>query len=162
MTRDGLPDCLYYLLTRASLVATSFLKKDLAAAGVGHVKPAFLGVLLVLWEEDGLQAVEVARRAGLEPSTTTGLLDRLEQLQLLERRADPEDRRAVRIHLTRTAARLEKTVRAVVDLALAKAGQGIRPRDLEVCRRVLQQFLTNSLAGVDSKSATKSASKVSP
>lgn len=146
MTRESFPDCLYYLLTRASLVATSLLKKDLAAAGVGHVKPAFLAVLLVLWEADGLQAAEVARLAGLEPSTTTGLLDRLEQLKLLERRADPEDRRAVRIYLTRGAAKLEKTVRSVVDLALLKAGEGIAPRDLEVARSVLKQFLTNSLS----------------
>lgn len=146
MTRDSLPDCLYYLLTRASLVATSMLKKDLAAAGVGHVKPAFLAVLLVLWEADGLQAAEVARLAGLEPSTTTGLLDRLEQLKLLERRADPEDRRAVRIYLTRAAAKLEKTVRSVVDLALVKAGEGIDPRDLKVARSVLKQFLVNSLS----------------
>lgn len=146
MTSDALPDCLYYLLTRTSLVATSVLKKDLAAAGVGQVKPAFLGVLLVLWEADGLQAAEVARRAGLEPSTTTGLLDRLEELELLERRADPEDRRAVRIHLTRAAVRLEKTVRSVVDRVLAKAGEGIDPRDLEVSRKVLKQFLTNSLS----------------
>ena len=146
MTRDALPDCLYYLLTRASVVATSLLKKDLAAAGVGHVKPAFLAVLLVLWEEDGLQAAEVARRAGLEPSTITGLLDRLEQLQLVERQADPEDRRAVRIHLTRAAAKLEKTVRSVVDLVLVKAGEGIDPRDLEISRSVLKRFLTNSLS----------------
>jgi DNA-binding MarR family transcriptional regulator len=146
MTQDALPDCLYYLLTRASLVATALLKTDLAAAGVEQVKPAFLGVLLVLWEADGLQAAEVARRAGLEPSTTTGLLDRLAELGLVERRADPTDRRAVRIHLTRPAARLEKTVRAVVDQALARAAEGIAPRELEIARKVLKQFLTNALS----------------
>jgi len=146
MTREALPDCLYYLLTSASLTATSLLKKDLAAAGVGHVKPAFLGVLLVLWEADGLQAAEVARRAGLEPSTTTGLLDRLERLELVERRADAQDRRAVRIHLTRAAVSLEWTVRSVVDLSLVKAGEGIDPRDLEISRKVLKQFLINSLS----------------
>jgi MarR family transcriptional regulator, organic hydroperoxide resistance regulator len=147
MTRDSLPDCLYYLLMRASLVATSVLKKDRAVAGVGQVKPAFLGVLLVLWESDGLQAAEVARRAGLEPSTTTGLLDRLEKLELVERRADPDDRRAVRIHLAAGAQSLEKKVRSVVNRVLAKAGEGIDPRDLEVTRKVLKQILMNSLSG---------------
>jgi DNA-binding MarR family transcriptional regulator len=88
----------------------------------------------------------VARRAGLEPSTTTGLLDRLEELGLVERRADPMDRRAVRIHLTRPAARLGKTVRAVVDQALARAAEGIAPRELEIARKVLKQFLANALS----------------
>jgi DNA-binding MarR family transcriptional regulator len=145
MTTSSLPDCLYYLVTRASMLATSMLKKDLSDAGVGHVKPAFLGVLVVLWQEDGLQAADVARRGGLEPSTTTGLLDRLEAQGLIERRADPADRRAVRIHLTRDGKRLERTVRGVVDMALARAAEGIPAKDVETTRCVLKRFLQNAL-----------------
>ena len=147
MPKSILPDCLYYLVTRASLVATTLLKKDLGEAGVGHVKPAYLGVLMVLWQQDGLQAADVARRGGLEPSTTTGLLDRLETLGFVERRSDPEDRRAIRIHLTEEGKQLETTVRAVVDATLVRASHGIALGDLDTARRVLKTFLTNSMKG---------------
>lgn len=147
MPKSSPPDCLYYLVTRASLMATTALKKDLLKAGVGHVKPAFLGVLLVLWQEDGLQAAELARRAGLEPSTMTGLLDKLEKQKLIERRADPDDRRAVRIHLTKDGCRLERTVRAVVDMALERALEGIDAGELETVRQVLRKLLHNTLSG---------------
>jgi len=71
-------ECPYYLITRASLACTARLKEALAAAGVGNIRPAYLGVLMSLWSDDGLRAVELGRRAGLEPSTMTGLLDRME------------------------------------------------------------------------------------
>ncbi|MFH2009768.1 MAG: MarR family transcriptional regulator [bacterium] len=150
MTTESLPDCLYYLVTRASLVATTLLKKGLATANVEHVKPGYLGLLMALWQQDGLQAAEAARLAGLEPSTTTGLLDRLERLGMVERRTDPGDRRAVRIHLTQEGRRLEPAVRAVVDAALARAAEGIAPKDLETTRCVLRKFLLNAAAATRS------------
>ena len=94
------PDCPYYLISRATLAVTSHLKKGFANEGIGTIKPAYLGVLLSLWDEDGLKANELGKRAGLEPSTMTGLLDRMERDGLVKREPDPNDRRAHRIHLT--------------------------------------------------------------
>ena len=82
-------DCPYYLISRVTLVVTSALKKGFTEAGVTAVKPAYLGVLLTLWREDGLKVIDLGRKAGLEPSTMTGLLDRMERDTLLYREADP-------------------------------------------------------------------------
>lgn len=49
---------------------------------------------------DGVSQTELAARAGLDTSSLVRLLDRLEQRGLVERRVDPTDRRARRIHLT--------------------------------------------------------------
>ena len=95
-----LTDCPYYLISRATLVVTAALRRGMAEAGVGHVRPAYVGVLMSLWRDDGLKVGELGRRAGLEPSTMTGLLDRMERDGLLERGPDPTDRRALRILLT--------------------------------------------------------------
>jgi DNA-binding MarR family transcriptional regulator len=76
-----------------TLVVTSALKEGLASAGVGDVKPAYLGALFALWKEDGLKVVELGRRSGLETSSMTGLIDRMERDGLLERRDDASDRR---------------------------------------------------------------------
>jgi len=42
-------------------------------------------------------AGEIARRTGLSSGAVTGLIDRLERLGLVERAADPADRRKVRV-----------------------------------------------------------------
>jgi DNA-binding MarR family transcriptional regulator len=136
-------DCFYYLISRATLLATSVLKKEFEAAGVPQVRPAYLGVLLSLWNQDGLGAVELGRRAGLEPSSMTGLLDRMERDDLIRREADPRDRRAQRICLTRTGKRSQHKVLAVVDDTLAKGSQGISDDEVSRTKEILRNFLAN-------------------
>ena len=108
-------DCPYYLISRATLVATAALKRALADAGVGQIRPAYLGVLMSLWKKDGLKMVDLGRRAGLEPSTMTGLLDRMERDDLVVRVPDPDDRRAYRIQLTELGRHVEEPVHRVVE-----------------------------------------------
>jgi MarR family transcriptional regulator, organic hydroperoxide resistance regulator len=81
-------ECPLYLVSRLSLVITSALKKRLNEAGLGHVKPAYLWAMLSLWVDDGLKVTDIARRAGLDTSTMTGLLDRMERDGLVARTAE--------------------------------------------------------------------------
>lgn len=50
--------------------------------------------------EDGLRLSELSARAGMTPQSMGQLVDELEDLGYVERRPDPSDRRAKRIHLT--------------------------------------------------------------
>ena len=136
-------DCFYYLISRVTLVATSLLKKELTAAEVERVKPAYLGVLMTLWNRDGLGAVDLGRHAGLEPSTMTGLLDRMERDGIVVRQADPSDRRAQRICLTEAGKQFRQPVLAVVERTLAKASRGLSEEELSGAKKVLRRFLTN-------------------
>lgn len=137
------PDCPYYLISRATLAVTSQLKKGFAAAGLLTLKPAYLGVLLCLWIEDRLQGNELGKRAGLEPSTMTGLLDRMEKDGLVKREPDPNDRRANRIHLTQAGIDAEAAVSAAVSGTLEKILNTITEKDLETTRNVLRTILLN-------------------
>lgn len=136
-------DCFYYLVSRVTLMTTSVLKRELAVAGVDTVTPAYLGVLMALWNEDGLNVVELGRRAGLEPSTMTGLLDRLERDGIVARQPDPADRRAQRIALTAEGRRLRKPVLEAVERTLGKATRGFSQKQLTMGREFLRGFLAN-------------------
>ncbi|MDP3940035.1 MAG: MarR family transcriptional regulator [Deltaproteobacteria bacterium] len=136
-------DCFYYLISRATLVATSVLKMEFEAAGVPEVRPAYLGVLLTLWNEDRLGSLELGRRAGLEPSSMTSLVDRMERDELIRREADPGDRRAQRICLTPTGKRCQQKVLEVVDCTLAKGTRGVSSKEISRTKEILQHFLTN-------------------
>ncbi len=137
-------DCPYYLISRVTLQVTSALKKGLSSAGVSQVKPAYLGVLMFLWQEDGVKVIDLARRAGLEPSTMTGLLDRMVRDGLLYRAADPNDRRAQRIYLTDDGHDVQKPVSEVVNRIISRVFEGVSIEDLIVTKDVLRKVLENA------------------
>jgi len=56
-------------------------------------------VLMRIDRNEGLKQSELAEMLDLQPITLTRLLDRLADNGLIERRADPNDRRANRLHL---------------------------------------------------------------
>ena len=137
------PDCPYYLISRATLAVTSHLKKGFINEGVSTIKPAYLGVLLALWDEDGLKANELGKRAGLEPSTMTGLLDRMEKDALVKREPDPNDRRANRIVLTKAGVDVEVASTKVLSDTLDKVFSSISKKDIETTKNVLHTILLN-------------------
>lgn len=57
-------------------------------------------ILFALLEQDGQNVKDLASRLSLDSPAITGLLDRLEKEDLVERRSDPDDRRALRVYLT--------------------------------------------------------------
>lgn len=149
-------DCPYYLITRASLSLTALLKKELVNSGVADVKPAYLGVLMCLWtgdvmdevlakfgSEDGVRLNELGRCAGLEPSSMTGLIDRMEKDGLLYRSNDPKDRRAQRVNLTEKGLGIRDRVFDAVNKMLSDAFAGIENEQFETAKKVMRKILIN-------------------
>jgi DNA-binding MarR family transcriptional regulator len=57
-------------------------------------------VLKILERQEGLNQGQLAELLEVEPITCCRMIDRLEESGLVERRRDPADRRAWRLHLT--------------------------------------------------------------
>lgn len=57
-------------------------------------------ILFSLLEQEGLNIKALGKKLNLDNSAMTGLVDRLEKENLVERRDDPEDRRAYLIFFT--------------------------------------------------------------
>jgi DNA-binding MarR family transcriptional regulator len=110
MTRD----CIFFQLAKAHQTASRFWKDRLAPL---HLTTAQATVLAFLSEEDGITSAELGKRIQLDSATLTGLINRLEAVNLVARLKDREDRRAVRVCLTPRGRGLG---RQVVDLT-AKA-----------------------------------------
>ncbi len=58
------------------------------------------GVLILLAETDGLTIGAISQKRRVDAPTITGIVSRLEQSGLLERRHDRQDRRVVKVYLT--------------------------------------------------------------
>jgi DNA-binding MarR family transcriptional regulator len=69
--------------------------------------PSQLFLLRQLWFEDGLPLRDLGVRAQLDATSTTWLVDQLEQTGLVERRRNDTDRRIVRVWLTEAGRKCE-------------------------------------------------------
>jgi len=70
-------------------------------AGFSDIRRSHGSVMEQLTHDDGLRLSQLAARAGMTAQSMGELVDDLERLGYVERRADPADRRAKRIFLAR-------------------------------------------------------------
>jgi DNA-binding MarR family transcriptional regulator len=94
---EGAP--LQALMLSATRLMGAYGQESVRAAGL-KLSLAGLGVLRILMGEDGLKASEVADRAWSSPGTLTSVVNTLVRDGFVERRADPADRRVVRLYIT--------------------------------------------------------------
>ena len=107
-----LEDCISFLLGKAYQQVNQAARQQLAPHGVTPIQYA---VLAILWEQDGQSGAELGERLQLDSATVTGVLDRLGNAGLIERRPDDQDRRVSRIFLTPQAQALEAPLNRVAD-----------------------------------------------
>jgi MarR family transcriptional regulator for hemolysin len=115
-------------------------------------------VLARVERSQGLKQCELADTLDLQPITLTRLIDRLCDGGLIERRSDPDDRRAKRLYLT-PAARpvLDGLTRLGQDL-MATVLAGIEPAAVEQLLAHLLTLKTN-LRGAIAKRANETAAE---
>jgi DNA-binding MarR family transcriptional regulator len=116
---------------------------DRRAVGLG-VTRAQWKVLFKLSRQPGLRQIELADLLDIEPITLSRIVDRREEGGLVERVADPADRRAWRLHVTARAQPLVAKLRALADEMTSHAFAGIDPRHIEIMRQVLGRVRENA------------------
>jgi DNA-binding MarR family transcriptional regulator len=118
---------------------------DRRAVGMG-VTRAQWKVLFKLSRLPGLRQIELADMLDIEPITLSRIVDRLEEAELVERSADPADRRAWRLNVTAKAQPLIEKLHALAAELAAEAFGGIDSKDVEIARRVLGRVRENLCA----------------
>ncbi|MDB5456011.1 MAG: MarR family transcriptional regulator [Caulobacter sp.] len=89
---------LVFLLNAGHRRVQRWIEAKMAAKG--GLTAAQSGALFFLGQKDGALIGEAAEALDLAPSAMTGLIDRMARAELVERRPDPKDGRALRLHLT--------------------------------------------------------------
>ena len=135
-------DDLGYLLAKASQRWNDLLSEGFVREGYPDVRPSYGSVLLPLFEEDGLQMGELARRSGLSKQTMTSLVRRVERAGLVEAGPDPADGRATLIFLTERARELEPVAARVLDQLHALARAQLTPAALRRVEKSLRELVT--------------------
>jgi DNA-binding MarR family transcriptional regulator len=126
------------LLHDASLVADRLFQ----AYGLRFVTPRQLAVLLVVAEDEGINATIVTERTGIDRTTTGQVVQRLARSGLLRKRRHRQDARALTLRLTEEGRQIlavaEPVARNVDEVLLAALPPARREPFLRALRTVVR------------------------
>lgn len=133
-------DTLHVLLAQICRLKHARVQALLEALGLYEGQPAMLHTL---WEQEGLTHTELARRLRVQPATITKMITRMEKTGFVERRPDPEDRRASRVYLTEAGRDVQAEVRQIWRTLEQEAFGSFSPEERILLRRFLVQIREN-------------------
>lgn len=115
---------------------------DARARRIG-VSRAQWQVLFALSRNEGINQAGLAEALDVETITVGRMVDRLADAGLVERHADPADRRAWRLHLTDRAHPILEELRAVGEIVMAEALAGFSAAELDSLGALLTRLRAN-------------------
>jgi DNA-binding MarR family transcriptional regulator len=100
-------------------------------------------VLKRLWQQEGRSQVELQDLLGLDRATVAGLVQRMTNLGLIVRRADPNDKRIQRVFLTERGSALREVTLSLEQEVNADALKGFSDDERLFMLRLLARALRN-------------------
>ena len=100
-------------------------------------------MLKQLWRQEGRSQVELQDLLGLDGATVTGLVQRMTQLGLIQRRPDPSDKRVQRVFLTERGRALKQITAVFEEEVNAHALAGFSADERTFFLRLLTRALQN-------------------
>lgn len=100
-------------------------------------------VLAYLSKNEGINQSGLAELLDVEPITLARIVDKLQTLKLVERHADPADRRVWNLRLTAAAREKLQRARKIGDATRAEALVGVSAADRQQLLKTLQILRTN-------------------
>lgn len=115
---------------------------DARVRDIGVTRPQWQ-VLTTLRRHEGINQGGLAEQLDVEPITVCRMVDRLQDAALVERRADPADRRSWRLFLTPRAEALLDQLRPIAERLFEEALDGIAEPDRAALQAMLERIRDN-------------------
>ncbi|HOK06585.1 MAG TPA: MarR family transcriptional regulator [Syntrophales bacterium] len=132
-------DRLIFLLFTAQNKLRTYINAALAAAEA-KVTIVQAGILFLLKERDGRTMSDLSQYLGVDNSTLTGLVDRLERAGLVVRRPSPSDRRALIVEITPAGREEAQRAKGVIRPINEAIKEGFAPEEIAAFKAVLGAF----------------------
>jgi DNA-binding MarR family transcriptional regulator len=131
-----------YWINRLSFMLRTEVQQRLEDAGHDLAAEEW-ALLMVLWRDGPLPMGRLAAVTLRDRTTVTRLVDRLVAKSLLLRSQDREDRRQVIVALSDLGRSIQASVVGAVAPLVAKATEGVAPKDVEKVLSVLRKMTEN-------------------
>ncbi len=138
-----LKECINFLLTTAQHTVFQYLSQRLAPY---DITPSQYGILNCLWINDGTCLPrQIAELLFLETSTVSGILDRMQKKDLIDRVINPENRREILVMITPKGEALKTPVLKIIDEVNEEVLKDFSPKETEFIRKSLRQIAEKAL-----------------
>jgi|GEM_PF-1200658 len=107
------------------------------------ITPEQVGILTILWDEDGLSQHDIARRSIKDAPSTARLISRLIDHGFVKCVTDREDRRCNNVFLTEKGRKLEKPAKSIMPEYNSMIYGGISNNRKEELLEILQRMYNN-------------------
>ncbi len=97
-------------------------------------------VLILLMENGSMRISDISQKMGLSNSTTSGIIDRLENMDLVKRKRIKSDRRVVEVYITETSKRFASGFEKRMDQSLMELFSKATEKDIEDIVKGLEKF----------------------
>jgi DNA-binding MarR family transcriptional regulator len=108
------------------------------------ITPPQWGALSLLLVHDGMTIGAMGQKRGVDAPAATGIIMRLEQNGLVERRHDREDRRLVKVYLTEEGRDISHTLVSSVEHFEQSMKRGFSESEMDRFLAQLQQLIANA------------------
>ncbi|MEB3358539.1 MAG: MarR family transcriptional regulator [Synechococcales bacterium] len=136
------PQSLGYRIKLLSQLLSRKLQEELQPYGL---TPFHWVVLCCLWEQDGLSTSALGEKLRQVGGTLTGVIDRMEERDLVRRERDACDRRIWRIWLTEAGRHLEEVLPAHAHAIRAQTLQGFSEAEQRLFSDWVDRAIVNLL-----------------
>ncbi|MCB0584672.1 MAG: MarR family transcriptional regulator [Phaeodactylibacter sp.] len=132
-------DSLVFLTNRVGRLLANRIRLLSGMENLGMM-PHHMGILVELWAQDGLRQQDLAVSTIKDKATIARTLDHLEEENIVVRVPDPADKRNKRIYLTHKGKKLHQQIWPHAESVLKEVLEDIEQKDLETCKKVLEQI----------------------
>jgi DNA-binding MarR family transcriptional regulator len=140
-------DALHYLLMKSFYILHRRMVSRVMAKGFSPGQPK---VLECLSQQEGIDQKTIARHCEIEQATVGGILLRMEQAGLIERRQENGNRRSLFVYLTEKGRQAASEVLAIIGEEDRRAEQCLSADELVQLKALLEK-LYKSLAAINAE-----------
>ncbi|MBX2801915.1 MAG: MarR family winged helix-turn-helix transcriptional regulator [Myxococcales bacterium] len=137
-----------YWVNRLAFSARKELSARFREAGF-DVTPKEWAVLLILWRRPDQTPGSIADATVRDRTTVSRLVDGMVRKGLVERRADPADRRRSVLRATARGHALKEHLVPIAKGLVAQAQRGIDPEHIQITLKTLRRMTQNTLPSPD-------------
>ncbi|TDL85374.1 MarR family transcriptional regulator [Vibrio vulnificus] len=138
-----LNECMNFLLSVTQNKVFKYFSKYLEES---DITPAQYGVLNCLWTEGKISPKRIGELLYLEAPTVSGILDKMQKLNLIDREIDPNNRRNVLVTSTEKADQIRNAIKKASNEMNKNVLQELTDQEKEALKKGLFKIIKTELS----------------
>ena len=127
-------DCINFMLSSSQNTVFKYFSKRLSKYGI---TPSQYGVLNCLWQYGDISPSKIGDALNLEASSVSGILDRMQKKELIERHIDQKNQRAIIVSPTEKSMAMKDGLESIVKEMNKKFLEPFSDEEKQVLKKVL-------------------------